>query len=260
MSVANGFCVVIPARYGSTRLPGKPLIDLNGKPMIQHVVERALASRASRVIVATDDQRIVDAVQTEEAKVVLTSTEHQSGTDRVWEAIAETDLSDEDVVVNVQGDEPLLPSTVIDQAADLVNRAVDCGVATLCEVMRDGREIFDPNVVKVVADRHGRALYFSRAPIPWERGKFESTEIPENSQAWYRHLGIYAFKHWALRRFVSLPESRLESLESLEQLRLLENGISIAIAESESDIPAGVDTQADVDRVRKVLAASQNSN
>ncbi|MCY4128569.1 MAG: 3-deoxy-manno-octulosonate cytidylyltransferase [Gammaproteobacteria bacterium] len=259
MSFSSGFSVVIPARYGSTRLPGKPLIDLNGKPMIQHVVERALASRASNVIVATDDPRIVDAVRTEDATVVLTSKEHQSGTDRVWEAISDADLADEAVVVNVQGDEPLIPSVVIDQAADLVNQADDCGVATLCEVMRDGRDIFNPNVVKVVVDRYGRALYFSRAPIPWERGKFESNEVPESEQAWYRHLGIYAFKHWALRRFVSLPKSRLESLESLEQLRLLENGISIAIAESESDIPAGVDTQADVDRVREVLA-SQNSN
>lgn len=259
MSGSNGFTVVIPARYGSTRLPGKPLIDLHGKPMIQHVVERAFASRASNVIVATDDQRIAAAVQTEEAKVVLTSTNLQSGTDRVWEALVDSDLADDAVVVNVQGDEPLIPSAVIDQAADLVNEANDCGVATLCEAVRDGREIFNPNVVKVVADRHGRALYFSRAPIPWERGKFESNEVPANKQAWYRHLGIYAFKYWALRRFVSLPPSRLERLESLEQLRLLESGISIAIAESKIEIPAGVDTQDDVDRVREVLA-NESSN
>lgn len=259
MSVSNGFTVVIPARYGSTRLPGKPLIDLNGKPMIRHVVERALESRASSVIVATDDPRIVDAVQTEGATVVLTSTEHQSGTDRVWEAIEDADLQDEAIVVNVQGDEPLIPPVVINQAADLLDSLRDCGVATLYEAMHEGREIFNSNVVKVVTDRSGHALYFSRAPIPWERGKFESNSVPADWQAWNRHLGIYAYKYWALRRFVSLPQSRLERLESLEQLRLLENGISIAIAESAIEIPAGVDTQDDVDRVREVLAR-QNSN
>ncbi len=255
MSGSNGFTVVIPARYGSTRLPGKPLIDLDGKPMIQHVVERALASRASNVIVATDDRRIVDAVTSEGARAVLTSAKHQSGTDRVWEAIEEVNLTEEAVIVNVQGDEPLVPPDVIDQAADLVAQATDCGVATLCEKMRDGRDIFNPNVVKVVVDLQGRALYFSRAPIPWERGKFESKDVPANWQAWNRHLGIYAFKQWALRRFVTLQPSWLERTESLEQLRLLENGISIAVAESVIAIPAGVDTQDDVERVRKVLAA-----
>lgn len=255
MSNTNGFIVVIPARYGSTRLPGKPLIDLNGKPMIQHVIDRALESRASNVIVATDDQRIVDTVTTTDASVVLTSNEHKSGTDRVWEAIEGIGLVDEGVIVNVQGDEPLIPSAVINQAADLVHSANDCGVATLCEPMSDGREVFNPNVVKVVLDRQGRALYFSRAPIPWERGKFESRASPTKEETWFRHLGIYAFKHWALRRFVSMPQSRLERLESLEQLRLLENGIPIAIAQSTADIPAGVDTQDDVDRVRKELAS-----
>ena len=254
MSDFNGFTVVIPARYGSTRLPGKPLIDLNGKPMIQHVIDRALESHATNVIVATDDQRIVDAVKTTDATVVLTSTEHQSGTDRVWEAIKGIGLNDEDVIVNVQGDEPLIPSIVIDQAADLVHRANDCGVATLCEPIDDARDIFNPNMVKVVVDHLGRALYFSRAPIPWERGKFESKGSPTNEETWFRHLGIYAFKHWALERFVSMPQSRLERLESLEQLRLLENGMPIAVAQCTAAIPAGVDTQDDVDRVRKALA------
>ena len=221
--------------------------------MIQHVVDRALASRASNVIVATDDQRIVDAVNSEDAKVVLTSTEHQSGTDRIWEAIEDASLQDESVIVNVQGDEPLIPSSVIDQAAELVSKTKDCGVATLCEAIGDGREIFNANVVKVVADRQGRALYFSRAPIPWQRGEFESNGIPDNTELWFRHLGIYAFKYWALKRFVSLPQSGLERVESLEQLRLLENGISIAIAESNTAIPPGVDTPEDVARVREVL-------
>ena len=222
--------------------------------MIQHVVERALASRASDVIVATDDRRIVDAVKTKSVKVVLTSKEHQSGTDRVWEAVEDADLQDESVIVNVQGDEPLIPSAVINQAAELVSSAKDCGVATLCEAIRDGRDIFNSNIVKVVADRNGRALYFSRAPIPWQRGAFDSNEIPNDTDSWFRHLGIYAFKYWALQQFVSLPQSRLETRESLEQLRLLENGMSIAIAESNYTIPAGVDTQEDVERVRKVLS------
>ncbi|MCY3860099.1 MAG: 3-deoxy-manno-octulosonate cytidylyltransferase [Gammaproteobacteria bacterium] len=258
MSSSMAFTVVIPARYGSTRLPAKPLVDLNGKPMIQHVVERALASRASNVIVATDDQRILDAINTESVKVVLTSTEHQSGTDRIWEAIEDIDMQDESVIVNVQGDEPLIPSAVIDQAAKLVSDATDCGVATLCEAIRDGRDIFNANVVKVVVDRHGRALYFSRAPIPWQRGVFDSNKNPADTDSWYRHLGIYAFKYWALKRFVSLPQSSLERLESLEQLRLLENGISIAIAESDAVIPAGVDTLEDVERVREVLASDSS--
>lgn len=248
-----GFIVVIPSRFGSTRLPGKPLIDLHGKPMIEHVVERALASEASEVIVATDDQRIVEAIKIDGARVVLTSAAHQSGTDRIWEAIADADLADEAVIVNVQGDEPLIPPSVINQAANLVSQVPDCGVATLCEVMHDMRDIFNPNAVKVVADTQGRALYFSRAPIPWERGRFDTNELPPDGKGWFRHLGIYAFKRWALKRFVSLPRSRLEDLESLEQLRLLENGVSIAIAESVVAIPAGVDTQEDVDRVREYL-------
>ena len=258
MSDSNGFTVVIPARYGSTRLPGKPLIDLNGKPMIQHVIDRALESRALDVIVATDDQRIVEAVGRTDANVVLTSSEHQSGTDRVWEAIEGRALVDDAVIVNVQGDEPLIPSAVINQAADLVHCANDCGVATLCEPMNDGRDVFNPNVVKVVVDHQGRALYFSRAPIPWERGKFESKGNPTNEETWFRHLGIYAFKHWALQRFVSMPQSRLERLESLEQLRLLENGMPIAIARTVAAIPASVDTQDDVDRVRKELASKSS--
>lgn len=259
MNDTLGFTVVIPSRYGSTRLPGKPLIDLNGKPMIQRVVERALMSGASHVIVATDDQRIVEAVSAEKVEVVLTSAEHESGTDRVWEAIKDADLEDESVIVNVQGDEPLIPSTVINQAAQLVTETEGCGVATLCEAIHDSSEIFNQNVVKVVADRHGRALYFSRAPIPWQRGEFESKRAPVTADSWFRHLGIYAFKYWALKRFVSLPQSSLERLESLEQLRLLENGIAIAIAQSDIVVPAGVDTKEDVERVRDVLS-KESSN
>ena len=254
MSSSNGFTVVIPARYGSTRLPGKPLIDICGKPMIQHVVERALASKASRVIVATDDQRIVDAIDLDNISILLTSAAHPSGTDRIWEAISDSELTDDAVVVNVQGDEPLIPSAVIDQAAELVAESNQCGVATLYEVIQDPADIFNPNVVKVVKGIDGRALYFSRAPIPWERGRFDQGETTAVGSNWFRHLGIYAFRYWALEQFVSLPPSKLESLESLEQLRLLENGVDIAIAESLVAIPGGVDTPDDVDRVREHLS------
>ncbi len=247
------FVVAIPSRFESTRLPGKPLIDLNGKPMIQHVVERALDSQASCVVVATDDERIAETVTRLGVVAVMTASEHQSGTDRIWEAVSTLEMDDSSIVVNVQGDEPLLPSRCIRQAAELVAAQSDCGVATLFEAMRSAHEIFDSNTVKVVADVRGYALYFSRAPIPWERGKFNQGQISGDASAWRRHLGIYAFRRWALERFVTLPQSKLEFLESLEQLRLLENGIPIAITRSEVDIPAGVDTAADVERVRAYL-------
>lgn len=245
--------VVIPARYGSTRLPGKPLIDLHGKTMIQRVVERALTSEASRVIVATDDARIAKAVNSEGVMVAMTAASHQSGTDRVQEAIANLGLNDEDVVVNVQGDEPLIPPEVIDQAATLLQQHADCGVSTLYEPISDFADVFNPNIVKVVTDNKGHALYFSRAPIPWERGRFDGGAPSGEARGWLRHLGIYAFKYWALAEFVSLAPSRLEKLESLEQLRFLENGISIAIDRSCREIPAGIDTASDVERVRNYL-------
>ena len=254
------FTVVIPTRYGSTRLPGKPLIDLNGKPMIQHVAERALASNASRVIIATDDQRIVDAAVMEGVEVIRSEQEFQSGTDRVWDAISYIDWSRDDIIVNVQGDEPLLPQVAINQAAALVRDHEACGVATLYEPMPTMNDVFDANQVKVVIDKQNRALYFSRAPIPWERGKFDSARATGDASGWYRHVGIYAFRYWALERFVSLPRSRLEELESLEQLRWLENGVSIAIDESLVPIPAGVDTREDVDRVRALLAGVATPN
>ncbi|MYD44356.1 MAG: 3-deoxy-manno-octulosonate cytidylyltransferase [Gammaproteobacteria bacterium] len=258
MNETKGFTVVIPARFGSTRLPGKPLIDLNGKPMIQRVVERALASQASRVIVATDSSRIVAALEDSGIDVVLTSPEHASGTDRIAEAVAQLDLTEEDVVVNVQGDEPLIPPVVIDQAAELVMSDPNFGVATLYEPMQEIEDVFNPNIVKVVVSVGNRAMYFSRAPIPWERGRFDDHRVTGSAQQWKRHIGIYAFKLWALARFVALPPSRLEKLESLEQLRLLESNVAIAIDESRTAIPAGVDTQADVDRVRMHLHDDSN--
>ena len=247
------FTVVIPSRYASTRLPGKPLIDLEGKSMIQRVAEQALASSASRVVVATDDQRIVDSLSGVDVEVALTSPGLQSGTDRVWAAVSQKALNANAVIVNVQGDEPLLPPEVIDQAAHLVAANDMCGVATLCEPMTTMADVFNPNMVKVVVDHDDCALYFSRAPIPWDRDRFDGDSPTGKADGWFRHLGIYAFEHWALKRFVELPPSRLEQLESLEQLRLLENGIRIAVAESAAPIPGGVDTPEDADRVRAHL-------
>lgn len=245
------FQVVIPARYGSTRLPGKPLIDLAGKPMIVRVAEQALMSSATAVVVATDDGRVVDALRGSGAEAMLTRGDHRSGSDRVMEAVDAKGWPDDEIVVNVQGDEPLIPPVVIDQAAARIDD--ECEVATVSEPITDPGDVFDPNIVKVVADRRGRALYFSRAPIPWHRDAFGGRTPPRMDGAWRRHIGIYAYRAVALRAFVSHPPSRLEELEALEQLRLMDHGHAIAVAEAAVPMPGGVDTPADVDRVLGVL-------
>ena len=243
--------VVIPARYASTRLPGKPLIDIAGKPMIVRVAEQALMSEAASVVVATDDARVVEAVAGTGAAAVLTRPDHRSGSDRIMEVVEAQGWSDDEVVVNVQGDEPLIPPPVIDQVAGLIE--ADCGVATLCEPITDPEDVFDPNIVKVVADRRGRALYFSRAPIPWNREAFGSGRPPSIGSHWRRHIGIYAYRADILRAFVSHPPSPLEEVEALEQLRLLDHGHAIRVAEAVRPVPGGVDTPADAQRVRAVL-------
>lgn len=250
------FHVVIPARMHSTRLPGKPLIDLAGKPMIARVVEQARRSGADRVVVATDDDRVAQAAEGAGAEAALTRADHPSGSDRVMEVAASRGWRDEAIVVNVQGDEPLIPPTVIDQVAALPHVPyTDCGVATLCEPIADAADLFDPNVVKVVADRSGRALYFSRAPIPWSREAFaRGRPAALRDGPWQRHVGIYAYRVRALREFVAWPPSPLEELEALEQLRLLDHGRHIAIAAAVAPVPSGVDTPADVERMRAALA------
>ena len=255
----KSFTVVIPARYASTRLPAKPLIDLHGKTMIQRVAERALESDAKMVIVATDDVRVANAVQSNRVRVVMTGEDHQSGTDRIWEAVADLALGPDEVIVNVQGDEPLIPPDVINQAAGLLTGNSEIGVGTLCEPIHDIQDVLNPNIVKVVKSGTGQALYFSRAPIPWERGRFGTNDESSGEVGdWYRHLGIYSYRRSVLARFVNLPVSRLEKLESLEQLRLLENDIPIQIAESLVAMPGGVDTPEDVKRVRRHLENSEN--
>ena len=251
------FHVVIPARFASSRLPGKPLIDLGGETMIARVAKRALASSAASVVVATDDERIVQAVACTGAEAMLTRPDHPSGSDRAMEVAARRGWREDDIVVNVQGDEPLIPSAVIDQVAGLLQVPHgDCGVATLCEPIARAEDVFDPNIVKVVADRLGRALYFSRAPIPWSRSDFgdNRNRLPDGMH-WQRHIGIYAYRIGVLREFVAWPPSPLETAEALEQLRLLEHGRHIAIAAAVTAVPGGVDTAADADRVRAVIAA-----
>lgn len=250
------FSVVIPARYASTRLPGKPLLDIAGKAMVVRVAERALASSAESVVVATDDVRVRDAVAATPATAVMTRDDHPTGSDRVMEVVERQGWADDDVVVNVQGDEPLIPPTVIDQVAGLL-RDGSCGVATLYEPIERGADVFDPNIVKVVVNGVGRALYFSRAPMPWWRDGFRISEVPDIAGAgagWKRHIGIYAYRVAALREFVHWPPSALEETEALEQLRLLDHGRSIAVAQAAAPVPGGVDTEADAARVRAMLA------
>ena len=250
-----GFTVVIPARYASTRLPGKPLLAIAGKPMIQHVYEQASLSAADHVIIATDDQRIETAAKAFGASVCMTSAEHESGTDRLQEVARKLSLGDDEIIVNVQGDEPLIPPAVIDQvAANLAKNNQAC-VSTLCESIKDIADVMNPNIVKVVFDCDGYALYFSRAPIPWCRdgfGGFSPLSLPE-SASYYRHVGIYGYRVSLLNRFVQWPVSQIEATEKLEQLRVMANGARIHIAEALVSIPGGVDTQDDLQRIQQLI-------
>ena len=248
------FCVVIPARFASTRLPGKPLLDIAGKPMIQRVFERACASSATRVVVATDDARIVEAAAGFGAEVLMTSPDHVSGTDRIEEVARQLGLAADDIVVNVQGDEPLIPPAVIDQVAANLAANRSAGIATLCEPLASTGDLFNPNIVKLVTDARGFALYFSRAPIPWNRDEFAGGQPgKEVTIEARRHLGIYAYRVSLLHEFVQWPVAALEQQESLEQLRAMVNGTRIHVAEAVEAVPPGVDTAADLELVRSIL-------
>lgn len=247
--------VIIPARYASSRLPGKPLADIAGKPMVQRVVETAGLSDAASVTVATDDQRIFDAVQGFGAAVVMTRADHVSGTDRLQESAAALALDDDAIVVNIQGDEPLLPGSVITQVADNLANNPWASMATLCEPIVHCEEYLNPNAVKVVFDDDGRALYFSRSPIPMARDCDLSTSesLPASIKA-YRHVGIYAYRVAFLRNYVSWPEHPLEATEKLEQLRAMAHGAAIHVAPAVANLPAGVDTPEDLARVSAMVA------
>lgn len=247
------FIVVIPARHGSSRLPGKPLLELAGKPMVQRVWEQACQSDAGRVIIATDDQRIRDVARGFGAEVCLTATRHSSGTDRLEEVAQQLGFAPGAVVVNVQGDEPRIPPAVIDQVAANLSAHPEASVATLCAPLETLEELRNPNAVKVVMDERGIALYFSRAPIPWPRDAMaEGSEgLPLGN--WWRHLGLYAYRCEFLHRFVHWPPSPLEQLEQLEQLRALSQGERIHVAPACEPVPPGVDTAEDLARVRAAL-------
>jgi 3-deoxy-manno-octulosonate cytidylyltransferase (CMP-KDO synthetase) len=250
------FRVVIPARYGATRLPGKPLLDIAGKPMIQHVYERAMESGASQVIIATDNTLIETAVKGFGGDVCLTSASHQSGTDRLAEVAEKRGFNADDITVNLQGDEPLMPAVVIRQVADNLARCREASMSTVCAKIDTAAELFDPHAVKVVKDKNDFALYFSRASIPWDRDAFASTTevLPENS-VHFRHIGIYAYRTGFLKEYTQWPASPLETMESLEQLRALWNGHRIHVAEALEVPLAGVDTEKDLNVVRAYLSA-----
>ena len=240
------FTVVIPARFAAQRLPGKPLLDINGKPMLQHTYERACLSEATNVYIATDDDRIRQCADEFGAKVFMTSESHRSGSDRIQEVTNKLQLDADEIIVNVQADEPLIPPSVINQVANNLRATEGVGIATLCEVISSQEEIEDPNAVKVVTDEQGHALYFSRATIPYQASA--------SAQNCFRHIGIYAYRVSVLNAYVGWPPSELEISEKLEQLRALYNGVRVHVAVSGEEIPAGVDTEKDLEAVRALLA------
>ncbi len=248
------FKVVIPARYGSTRLPGKPLLNIAGKPMIAHVCERAQEADADEIIVATDDERIFQAVGDLGFKAVMTRADHQSGTERIAEVARLCGWAGDDIIVNLQGDEPLIPPAYIRESAEVLANQQQAGIATLAAKIADPEEIFNPNAVKVVLNHAGYALYFSRAPIPWERDAFSRTGgTPSGKLPYLRHIGMYAYTVDFLNRYCLWDASLLESVESLEQLRILWHGEAIKVSIVDETPAAGVDTEEDLIRVEQVL-------
>lgn len=249
------FRVVIPARFDSTRLPGKVLLPLAGKPMLRWVHERARAADPSEVIIATDDSRIAEAAKGFGADVVMTATTHPSGTDRIAQAARERGWGDADIVVNVQADEPLIPSALIKQVARMLEAHPETDLATLATPIGSHQEFLDPNVVKVVIDAQGRALYFSRAPVPCDRDGAGARPAQMSFAGALRHIGIYAYRVAALRTLTSLPPSPLELCEKLEQLRALENGLQIRVDRASEPPGPDVNTAEDLQRVARLLGA-----
>ncbi|MBD0787006.1 3-deoxy-manno-octulosonate cytidylyltransferase [Vibrio sp. Y2-5] len=246
------FTVVIPARYQSTRLPGKPLADIGGKPMIQWVYEQSLLAGAERVIIATDDARVEQAVKAFGGTVCMTSPDHQSGTERLAEVVALMGIEDDHIIVNVQGDEPLIPPAIVRQVADNL-AASKAPMATLAVEIDHESEVFNPNAVKVVTDKDGYALYFSRATIPWDRDNFAS-EDKTIVQPLMRHIGIYAYRAGFINTYINWQPSQLEKIECLEQLRVLWYGEKIHVAVALEAPSAGVDTPEDLELVRSIVA------
>jgi 3-deoxy-manno-octulosonate cytidylyltransferase (CMP-KDO synthetase) len=242
------FKVVIPARYASSRLPGKPLLDIAGKPMVVRVAEQALKSSASEIVVATDFEKILKTCEAHNFKAVMTRIDHASGTDRIAEVAAKLGWNDDDIVVNVQGDEPLIEPQLIREVAEHLANSKDAVMATACHPIHDEASLLNPNVVKVVMDANSNALYFSRAPIPYPRDEAHKQNINA-----YRHIGIYAYRVGFLKKYATLAPSELEKIESLEQLRVLYHGFKIGVAITQNAPASGVDTQEDLDYVRSVF-------
>ncbi|HAL68116.1 MAG TPA: 3-deoxy-manno-octulosonate cytidylyltransferase [Pseudomonas sp.] len=249
------FTVVIPARLRSTRLPGKPLLPIAGKPMVQHVWEQARRSAASRVVIATDDASIFEACQAFGAEVLMTRVDHESGTDRLAEVAVQLGLPNEAIVVNVQGDEPLIPPVIIDQVAANLAANPHAGIATLAEPIHEPQAVFNPNAVKVVSDKNGLALSFSRAPLPWARDAFAKGQELPPGVPYRRHIGMYAYRVGFLHDFVGWGPCWLEQTEALEQLRALWHGVRIHVEDAIEAPAVGVDTPEDLERVRRLLEA-----
>jgi 3-deoxy-manno-octulosonate cytidylyltransferase (CMP-KDO synthetase) len=250
------FVVVIPARYASTRLPGKALLDIAGKPMVVHVAERAKASGAIEVLIATDDERVLNAVAKHGHRCVMTATSHASGTDRIAEVVLKRDWPDETIVVNVQGDEPRIAPSLIREVAGTLARDGDASMSTACHALHRPADLFDANVVKVALGARGEALYFSRATIPWARDAFavDRSRVPAGLPI-YRHIGIYAYRCGFLRQYTELETPAIERFEALEQLRTLWHGFRIIVTVTDQAPEAGVDTPEDLETVRRLFAS-----
>lgn len=244
---------MIPARYASTRLPGKPLLDIAGKPMVVLVAERAKDSGAKQIVVATDDLRIVEAVKQYGHQAMMTRADHVSGTDRIAEVALAQRWPDDAIIVNVQGDEPLIEASLIVEVANALNAHPESVMATACHTIYNKTDFLNPNIVKVVLDAQSNAMYFSRAPIPYPRDAFAANlDLPEGMPI-YRHIGIYAYRAKFLKQYASLQACNLEQIESLEQLRVLHHGYKISVSISKNAPAAGVDTQEDLDYVRSII-------
>lgn len=247
------FKVVIPARFASTRLPGKPLLDIGGKPMVIRVAEQAAQSGAAQIIIATDHAPIIEAAKQNGFEACMTRIDHTSGTDRIAEVSAQQAWADDAIVVNVQGDEPLIPPTLIRAVAQHLHDHPECVIATACHPIHDETAMRNPNVVKAVLDKHGNALYFSRAPIPWPRDAYAANQPLPQSVNVLRHIGIYAYRASFLREFGKLTAAPLEQVESLEQLRALYHGYRIGVTITHDAPPSGVDTEQDLQSVRQLF-------
>lgn len=248
------FKIVIPARYASVRLVGKPLLDIAGKPMVVRVAEKAKVTGAE-VVVATDDDRILDAVKEHGYQAILTRADHVSGTDRIAEVALKMGWAENEIVVNVQGDEPLIESTLIEEVAFNLAQHNDAAIATACHLIHDKAMMLNPNAVKVVLDKEGYALYFSRAPIPYPRDAFAANQDLPDAMLIYRHIGIYAYRTSFLKAYAGLQASPIEQYESLEQLRALWHGYKVSVAVTSHAPAAGVDTEEDLVAMREIFSA-----